>query len=392
MIKKILLLALMLILTTGCWDNRDITKQSIVIGVGIDKGKDKTYEVTLQIVKPSILSPSNGSQPVSDPYWVFSAEGDTIFHAIRNQLSTISRKAFFSHNQIVIISEEVAKEELASLLDLMERDTETRLTYKVLVSKDIKPKKLLNLKSDLEALPAIHISQIMDNSKTTNMLISSTIFDILSRTEAEGYNSVIGVIQPIDNKTTEDVKTLKDIKVEGSAIFKGDKLKGWLGPIETRGLQFISGINKEVEEGLLIENLPHDPSKKASVEIIRLNNDIKIKMIDKELKIFVQTKGTGVLSEQQGGINLSTKENLIILEKVTEEMIKTEMQNTINVAQKKYKCDFIGFSTHVMKQHPQYWKEVKEIWDEVFVKTDVNIDVNFEINRTGLSDKQILSK
>ncbi|MBS4539263.1 Ger(x)C family spore germination protein [Clostridium sp. D2Q-11] len=391
MIKRIILLVIILLSITGCWDNKDITKQTLVVGMGIDKGQDKEYKVTLQLVKPSALQ-QNGKDKSEKPYLVISAEGDTIFEAIREHLKKTGRKAYFSHNRVIVICEDIAKKELSPLLDFIDRDPETRLSHQVLISKDMCAEDVLKLESDLEPLPAIEISQIMDNSETTSKLISATIFDILSRTGNKGFNSVIGVIQPNNNKVPSTIKELIDTKIQGGAVFKEDKLIAWLGPIETRALQFISGFNGDINSGLLIEPYPGDPKKRVSIELISLSTDLETKLIGEDLKLFINTKSKGVLAEQESGENLNTEENLLLLEQISEEKIKSELENIINIAQKEIKTDFLGISEQILRQEPKYWKKIESEWDEIFTKMDVTINVDFEINKTGLTSSPIISK
>lgn len=393
MIKKIVVLTLIsTILSTGCWDNKDITEQSMVTAIGIDKGEKAKYKITLQFVKPSVIRTEEGGISPKDSYWTFTTEGNTIFQAIRQQLKTDSRIPFFSHTQIIILSEDIAKEGISKTIDLMERDSEIRLNLKVLISKDISPEKLLNLKSNLESVPSLHISQIMENNQTTNKLLSITIFDILGSVTKSGYNSAIGAIVPHRNSDSNNVKSIKDIKVEGSAIFKDDTLLGWLSPTETRALKYISGITEPISEAIIVVSNPVDPKVKASIEVLKIKTSIESKETNGNIKLFIKSSGEGNLAEQENGENLNNKDNLIILEKATEKKIKSEIENILNIAQNDLKSDFLSIASYVRRQNPKYWKIVEDNWNHLFCEIDYEINVDFEINKSGLTNKPILEK
>lgn len=54
----LIILYLTMIITTGCWNNRDVSDISFAVAVGLDKTHDDKIELTIQLVKPSAMKSS----------------------------------------------------------------------------------------------------------------------------------------------------------------------------------------------------------------------------------------------------------------------------------------------------------------------------------------------
>jgi len=116
-IKIILLLFTILmnsILTTGCWNYREVDKLLIVAGVAVDKGVKYPFKVTAEI----ILISSGKDQKMTSK--TISAEGTTMFDAVRNIISISGKKLYWSHSKVVIISKEIASEGVTKVIDLVQ--------------------------------------------------------------------------------------------------------------------------------------------------------------------------------------------------------------------------------------------------------------------------------
>ena len=152
--SKMMLLFLVLtsLLLSGCWSKRELNELGIVVALGIDK-VDDDYEVSIQVVDPSEISskqPSSGRSPVV----TYHAKGKSVFEAIRRMTTLTPRKPYFSHLQIVVIGEELAKEGLNEPLDFIARDHEFRNDFDVIVSHEATAKEVLNVLTPIEKMPA----------------------------------------------------------------------------------------------------------------------------------------------------------------------------------------------------------------------------------------------
>jgi len=71
---------------SGCWNYREIDEMAIVVGVAVDKGINKNYLVTMEIVE---LRGGTETQLLTK---IISLEGNSMFEAIRSIISYIGKK------------------------------------------------------------------------------------------------------------------------------------------------------------------------------------------------------------------------------------------------------------------------------------------------------------
>ena len=83
---------------------RELDDLGLVMVVGIDKIKEtNNFRITAQIAKPSGAGQAKGDSGGDEPVWTGSAEGNSIFEAIRNLAKFSSRRIMWAHNNVVII-------------------------------------------------------------------------------------------------------------------------------------------------------------------------------------------------------------------------------------------------------------------------------------------------
>ena len=390
----IMIILTMTILLTGCWNNVDITNIAIVTAVGFDKTENGDILLTLQMVKPGIVK-AKAQGSAEEPVWVYSSTGETVFSAIRNQLTTLNRKAYFSHVQLMVISEKVAREGITDVLDLFLRDKEANRMAYLLIARGITARKVLKAQSELENIPAMHIKAIIDNNKSLAKIKKSVYFDAIRRIRIRGYSLAIGVIQRQQNKKSQEDKTggkkegegkleIKDLKVEGTAIIKEGKLLGYLNQYETRGLLFI--IN-EVKSGIINIDNPLDKGKKVAFEIVNSKGKIDVEVKNNKLKLIIEIKASGRLGEQQGKGDLTTPVMIKKMEGKVEAAIKKNIEMAVQKAQQKYHSDFFKFVKIVHGEHYQYWQSIKVNWEKIFSRAPVEIRVKWKTTSSSLLKK-----
>lgn len=375
------------IFATGCWNNRDLTDVSIVIAIGIDKTEDNKIELTVQIVNASVMQRQNGGS-AEKAYWVFSSTGETVFEALRNQLTTVDGKLFNSHVQLLVLGESLAKEGIQSGLDFFERDHELNLQANVIITKGISAKEVLQAESELESLPAMHLVDIIKNNTALAKMKEVSLFELLREMGSQGREPVVSVVSPKIQDSKEQL-LIKDLQIEGVAVLKGDKLVGELNSIETRGLLFIT--NKVSSTIINIPNPLHE-DKKVAIEVTQSNATMDVELKDGQLTLLVDVNEEGNIGGQQDSGDLTTREMVSRLEEETKKVIDKEIRDVIKVAQKEYEADIFGFGDIVHRKYLDYWKQVKEHWNEEFSQAAVEVNVKSNIRRSGMIKEATESK
>ena len=120
--KKLLLLLIIPLFLTGCYDYQELNNRAIIAGVAIDYEED-AFHIDLEILNNK--KSSNQEEESSKTYYV-KGSGPTLDKAFQDCHSRLSKEPYYSHLKILILGEEVAKEKLSEVLDYMIRDATIR--------------------------------------------------------------------------------------------------------------------------------------------------------------------------------------------------------------------------------------------------------------------------
>ena len=168
--SKYLLIIIFLSLSStlgGCWDKNELNSLAITTGVAFDKNESEEYiKMTTQVISLGTLAPAAVQSGItSPPFWNIETRGKTVFDCVRNASMQSPKKLYWAHNQIIVFSEELARQEgVGQYLDFFLRDAEPRISIWVLVSKG-PASDILEIDSNLDPIPSMNISSLIKNRK-----------------------------------------------------------------------------------------------------------------------------------------------------------------------------------------------------------------------------------
>ncbi|WP_026677640.1 Ger(x)C family spore germination protein [Fictibacillus gelatini] len=370
---------------TGCWDRKELNELAIAMGIGIDKDGDQ-YVVTAQVVNPGEVAAQKGAAVGRAPVITFQAKDKTIYEAIRKITKESPRKIYSSHLRVLVIGEDLAREGIGRSLDLLSRNQELRTDFYVMIAKGMKASDVLNVTTSLEKIPSNKIFYALETSdKVYGPTYKETLDDLISTLVTHGKQPAItGVVlkgnehegAPMDNvaKTDPDAR----IKVDGIAIFKKDKLKGWLKEAASAGYVITTD---QLSKGIMHVKCPK--GGKAAVEIINAKTKIKTKVVNGQPEAFVYVRQEGNVGEVECHIDLTKPESITQLEKGIEKRNVELVKTSIKEVKRKYKIDSFGFGEAVHRSNPEYWKKAQKNWDKIFVHMPVHVKAEMKIRRVG---------
>ena len=361
---------------TGCWSNRDLTEINIVTALGVDSSEDGKVVVTVQVAEPAAIQSTasakgKGGGAQAKPVFVESYEGETIFDALRSMLSIVDKKLFLGTVQVLILGRGLSENGINKALDFFQRDHEVEYdTVDVLIAKNVPPKDLLEIETDMDPIPAMYIKKTAKNTVLQAKGKRTLLIDLIKDMGESGKQIVIGQIAKAGEK---------EVRTEGAAVFRDGKLAGWLDPYETQGYLFAAG---KLESAVV--NVPA-ANAKISVEVIRSKGKVNVEFENGEPAVLtIRVNLEANMEEYEGKGKLDSPDDLHKLEKILGEEVEREIRMASNKAQKDYSSDIFGFGTQVHKYHPHYWKKVKDDWNDIFSKLPVDIKVDAKIKRTGV--------
>ena len=370
------LLALIIFLATGCWNYTELNELAIVKGVSVDFEENK-YVVNYMI---SNASSEKGSSKESSPQTaLIEGKGQTISDAI-SEIKLISpKKIYIGHILVFVVSEDVAKNGIASATDYFFRNNNSKGSFQVVIAKNSKAKDTLKILSPLDSFPSDNIAKNLATAESFSAYVSNTTFvSFIRKIQDNGIEASangISVIGSVKEGSSEDALKNSSIetyvKVEPLALFKKDKFVTWTDEDVSKGINiFLNSIQE-----LKIEV----PYNGGIISFLLSNLKMSSKFeLNKNINFTFNIETNSEIEEMTTYIDTKKEENIKILEEKIVEELERILDKTMKFLQKN-KTDSVGLGYRIYIKDYQNWKELKKNWnDEYFskIKYKFNIKTN----------------
>jgi spore germination protein KC len=174
------------------------------------------------------------------------------------------------------------------------------------------------------------------------------------------------------------------LELNGSAVFRKNKLAGWLNEKETKGLLW---IKSDIKGSIMVVNCPFD-GRPVTLEIKEGKTSIQSSVENGIPYYQFKVKATGTLVEQGCTTDFTDQKAIKALEKSLESAIRNDIQPTLTAAQ-KFRVDFLGLNEVLHRQNKKEWKQLSKNWAEVLPEAGFNIEVKADIPSLSVLAKPI---
>ncbi|WP_337983502.1 Ger(x)C family spore germination protein [Lysinibacillus sp. C5.1] len=384
--KTILMISLILLISilSGCWSKRELNDLALVAALGIDFIDDE-YAISVQVIDPSQIS-SKQTASRQATVVTYHAKGKTVFEAIRKILALSPRKLYFAHVQLVVLGEDLAVDGIRDSIDFLARDQEIRNDFTIIVSQQATAKDILNVLTPIEKIPA---KKMLNSLTVTQDAWGSTLevdvedlvtklgvgnqYFVLSAIEIQGDKSL-----GIDQTNVERIETPVKLKFTGLAIFKEDKLIGYLDEYDSKSFNY---LNDNIKSTIEIIACPSDGV--LTTEITQSKTTTKGAMKNGSPTINVSIDIVQNVAEVKCDINLTELTTIDWINRQTELSIKKNIDESLHVLQEKYNADVLGFGEAIHRADPKEWKKIKKDWHTIYPNIEVNVKVNVNTQGSG---------
>lgn len=357
--KKVFIIVLtlfILLLSSGCYNYKEINEMAIVSSIGIDKDdKNDKYIVSAQIMNSKESEDSEDSQII-----VYTKEGDTIHEALRNVTLESPRKLYGNHLSKIVLSEEVAKEGIDNVLDTFNRLSEVRNEFIITVVKDNKASDVLKVLTSTETIPAEYVKLSLKIADETSGLTYTTKLDeFISLYLKKGIDPVVPVLKidkkskkgtTIDNITTTD--PMSKIVIENLAVTNKGKLETYLKSEEVIGYNF---LRNQIQK-MIIPVKCDDKNNYASIAVLKNKTKSNTSKKDNKYIINFNINSEAIITEYNCESNLKNEKVIEKLEKDTEKKINRYIKKSLD-KQKETKGKFLGLERLIYLDYPKYKNE-----------------------------------
>lgn len=380
------LLAFLLLLTAGCWDRKEIENRGYVLGVAIDhaaafgpKGQhdllytpqaagQRKYRVTFELPK---FRKAAETKEISSgqSHLLWAGEGESVFAIARAVNTKTYFGMFFEDVQSIVISEAVAREGVADVLDLFQRDAEMRWRVKLFVAPG-RAEDILTAKLQVEEVNSMFIAKLVRSVDKSPYFPSKVELGNIVKA-LRGKRSFALPMVAVEKQ---------EVKIAKAALFNREaRMVGELSELEVIGGKI---LRDNLREGVLVVPNPADPTKVVAFELYEPNIKVNTILTDGRLRIVVEAMLFGTLGENtapwQDAYDPAFKA-------AAEQAVAAEYTRLVRAAyarQQALRAEVCELGSRVRRQHPQYWREIKGRWDEeVFPSVPLDVSIKVIIRR-----------
>ncbi len=369
------LILLLLPMSAGCWDVKDISNQAFVTCIGLDAVSDPDlpgfmdaaeYKLTFEIINPAKLADNSGGPATI----IETVEAPSIGKAVEILQSRISRQITLSHLRVLLVGDKLARQkDFTDPADYFEKNAEVALRMRLMFVQgheardvlNIKPKQGKSLSDELVALTQIE--------RNTSLAQTNPFNSFMQDLRTTGGRALGSRVLVHENR--------KILIRSGSAVFNNRKLAGWLDCTETEDANWITRETPAVLQG-------HLDGLFFTFRADRVKTDIipEIREGKPFFKIKIKVEGN-ILEEQGRQIDLSNPENMDKITNTISGVVRKSAAMAISKSQKEFGIDYLGLGQAFNNRYPEAYKNMD--WKKVYPDIPVEINVKCTFSKSGLA-------
>ncbi|MDU1321404.1 MAG: Ger(x)C family spore germination protein [Clostridium botulinum] len=382
----VIMLILLTICMTGCWDKVEIDQKAFASVIGVDAGKDIGKEKQLKEINSSAsftgskldkikvtyafpdiskLGPEKGGTAVDK---TMSTDAYSMQDSIDKIVNKSSRNLSFGHLKLIVLNTSILdySSTFKEVIDYLQRQPAINRMIYIVFSED-RSEEILKFKPNMEKSVENYIIGTLENNKKNNTSSPLTLNEFLEET-SQNSTALVPVIN-IDKKS-------KDLKISKVAVIKDDKIKGYISTEQANNIQLINKKFKGGTRTIIRDGSPLD----YSIE----NNERKIKIRDKEkLSFDIKLNLEGQIKGHNIDKQISSKGDINKIEEDLNKAITQDIKEVIRISQTEYNTDILDLGGFIHKYHPKLWKEIKGNWNELYKTVDINVTADTKVRRIG---------
>lgn len=371
-----LLLLLILVLMTGCWDFKRIQSRNYVTAVGLDF-VDGKYVVYAQLIGfATVAKTSGGASPGGEPQvWVGKSTGTTITEAIYNLYKTSQEQLDWDHVNAMVFTEKALAKGIFKYLDGLTRFRSTDYTVWTFVTKDDLHELLSTTAFFLFSSLNTQIHIPMEVYKERSEIRPLQLYEVMSASKEPGRTLLLPSVTIAKevwskNKTPNPKQFLDGVY----ALRHGKKLARYV-EADIKGLRWLQGHSLShtmltvYDQGKPVGTMRTDnPTHEITVRVhegvpsVQLNVRVKCQVMELQADLSVNR-----------------------LEQQIEQRIRDEILGSFKLANEQH-VDLYELEHSLFKQHTRLWKELTDSGKSPyrFGAHQLEIDVQARIKLEGI--------
>ncbi len=375
-LARVFFLCAVTLLTTGCWDYTEIELRDFVVGAGVDAVEPKVIVIT-EMAKSTGTGQEAEFRPV-----VLTTEARSLTSGAHNLANPSGMEIFWAHAQVFLVSEEVAQGGMLTILEPIIRARDLRSTMYLLVAKDCTVEEVFKSKPPLLTGVSQHLTSIIRLSAISADFVPQQVWQFTGDLAGRGISATLPAVELV-----HEGGNLMPV-VRGAAVFKLDRMIGWLSKEETQILALLKG---ESEGGFFVMDTEIKGNTTAITYEFR-GSQLKTKPIVDgervEMKVSLSLQ-LGVAGTRGADVDFSDPAVVRGVEEQVARYFTRRIRDFLRLIQEDYNSDILGFGRLLWRREPATWRKIESDWDAVFRGLPVDVEVDCRIAFTGFRAQPI---
>lgn len=355
----------------------------IISAIAIDMNEED-FLVTVQAINAPAVK-ETASENLG--FILYQESGRTITEALQNIHKTFSRFLFLDDLEVILVSEELAKnrgiEDVVNYLFLEQTISSNTMLF---VSKGVTAHNILAMFTPFQKVSSWRIVDTIENirkyssfaypvypNRVKNYLLNYPVVN-----NVIPYISISGDVEEgLKKENIEAYQPKSKMEISGMSYFSKDKLTGFLNVKESKDLLFLMD---KVKEGALESNCPEDPGY-FTYHHKKGHTSYKVDWAGETPAITINIKIDGRIIESTCQTSFEFP-NMDLFR----QQIKADLKDSITELIKKSQAenlDYVGFAKELYLSEPQKWREVESNWANMYPTLPFDINIDVSIQRSG---------
>ncbi len=427
---------------TGCWDLHETEDFAHAALMAIDKGASPgSIRVTLLVQEPlGQPGAAPGSAAGSAVGFVTAtAEGPSLFAATERIKDVTDRVLTYTHVQVVIFGEDLAREGLTSTLDALLRSREFRRSVLTAVADGVAGEAILEtVRGDIEVVPSAYLGSIsLMHLMTTGHSVAIRLHDVAIAYSEPGEEVVMPLLSPAPKPPApappgkgggggggqgggsdsgggagsaggsgggssagqaggagggpaagggeaggqQVAPTEKRVAVTGLAVFRDEKLVTKLSQEQTLAYLLATGLSERVLIGF---GGPATANAEMVVELDPVDRNIEVRRNGAQVDIDLELRIRATILEVTSPVQVVDPRHLVYAKALLAAEIERRVTEVINLAKTEVGADFLGFSIPARRTFKTWAEWATYDWSTAFRGANVSVKAVVTGIRTGL--------
>jgi Ger(x)C family germination protein len=365
--KRLLLCFVLLLGSTGCWDQDYLKDARLVYGVSFDLAPDGR-NIRETVVIREMQGGEAQAQPIDELY---TAVGNTV-RELRDVLDRqVSGELKPFKNRIILIGDALARQDIYPPLDVVYRYPKSALNAHIAISEG-SGADLLKMRKVETTLIAEYLDKIVTSEEDKSTIPKMNLESVLKLLMDPGQDMVLPYFRKIGNKA----------EIAGVALFHHRRMTGVLHADESL---MLSALRREPGQTLRFTEKVHDGKNEVenyvTIDAGKLIRTFKV-TADPNGRVSVDLKLRMMANIQEyPKDNLQDEKRMKELGNVLSKQLTEKARNVIQKLQAA-RCDVFGVGRELMAFHPEVWK--KKNWEQDYAKVQFHSQVNVEVVGHGI--------